>query len=376
MINVRIGFLALLLVFASACGSCDEAGSNPANNGEVDDRFVLGTAPGYAAIHLRGEGDGLGPSVRVVDFSTQTIVYETPDDIGGIQAHLSADGSRLAFTGKTAEERGVYYVDLPDGEPAKVPLAQGPDAQFAQSMLSGMSADGSRILFQCSASTEADGVVSGLCLWSNGSTELVEAPGLALDGRQAVLSADGTIAAVRINDEVHRIELDTGDTELVYDYAAAPDTTYPNDAAVPHLDISDDGAVIALSGNNDDGRAIAIVDGTTSVASIAYPLTDPSRGTGFALSSDGSQVAYNVEGELRLRTLASGDERVLGTLFGAPAWVDNDAGVASYWTDPEDSHIFEVRYHDLGDGEQVLLARAEERGLEDLLFRLFRWGGM
>lgn len=376
MRNVRIGLLALLFVFASACGSCDETGSSPANNGEVDDRFVLGTAPGYAAIHLRGEDDGLGPSIRVVDFSTQTIVYETPDDIGGIQAHLSTDGSRLSFTGKTAEERGVYYVDLPDGEPTQVPLAQGPDAQFAQSMLSGMSADGSRILFQCSASTEADGVVSGLCLWSDGTTELVEAPELDLDAGQAVLSADGTIAAVRIGTEVHRLELGTGDSELVYDYKTAPDSSYPNDTTLPSLAISTEGEVIGIAGNNDDGRAIAIVDGTTPVASIAHPITDPARGTGFALSSDGTKIAYNAEGALRVRTLSSGDERVLGTLFGAPAWVDNDAGVASYWTDPEDSHIFEVRYHDLGDGDQALLARAEDRGLEDLFFRIFRWGGM
>ncbi len=302
-----------------------------------------------------------------MDFANGEVIYETPTEFVLFNVDVSADGSRLAFGGRSGQNPNqVYTVDLPDGDPQPVGLP-GANAQILSSIMLDMSEDGSTILYNC-LGTSDEGSIDSTCLWKDGTASDLDPDGDIAGSSAAELTPDGSIAAVRNSNLIY--ELDVGATSWteVYDYDNPPMAGYPNATAQGGVSISDDGEVIAFSGNDESGedvlRAVVVMGPGTEMGLANDPVEFAARGGGISLSPDGTRVAWNNTG--RLKWFDIGNEDTLNTIdgevFNSPFFVNDDA-IAHYFVDDE-TEDFEVRYSEIGE-ETVVIASGPD-GAEDI----------
>jgi hypothetical protein len=357
----------------AACGDNATRGNNGGGpTGPLT--FTESTTPDEY-VTLLERGGVAGPRVLVLDLDEKSVIYETPSGFGGVSAFVSEDGTRLALRGQNDDRslEGIFTVALPDGELEQLPLPWS-DPAFLRIQMVGMSADGSRILYWCSATTQEDGPKEGFCLWEGGSSRFLEASS-DIANAGWVLSADGSTAVGVTGDQLYRFDLDTGEKSVLYDYTNPPSDDYPTETNVWKAAVSADGSVVAVSGLRDERRSIAILRDGQPVEALTYPATLHGRGSGFDLSRDGSMIAFNARGELHVKTVGSDDAVVAGALFGEPSWTASGAGVLSHWTDPDDFSQYQIRYTPTGSNTQDVILRATEGGLEDNLGTILRAPG-
>jgi Tol biopolymer transport system component len=269
--------------------------------------FVRDRVTGEVTLASRADG-ALGAPLRVY----------------GEQPVISADGRRVAFTAESGSETGVWVRDLAAERTFLASRADGPDGgpANAESRYPALDADGSRVAFASYATNLGDGDTDGLVDihmrdLDSGRTILVSRAvgGAKGDGESVIsdISADGTRVAfssqsTNLGDgdtdpqpDVHLRDLAAETTTLV---SATPDGAKSN-GSVYRLSLDASGTRVAFdarasnlpggSGSNSQVFVRDLAAGTLVLASRADgPEGAPAEGQslGPVISPDGGYVAF------------------------------------------------------------------------------------
>jgi dipeptidyl aminopeptidase/acylaminoacyl peptidase len=378
------GVLALGLLGCFAGGGTTEENNDEnlqtcctANVGEGSLQISNRDGGGHAVV-LASWGDDV-VRAHVIDFEAGEIAASTPEGRVVTSAWVSADGARLVYqerrpSSDIADDEVPEYIHLLDVEGGSSQIIELPDdlqaARTGYTALSGMSADGSRVLFDCRG--QRDGAaVAGLCLWEaeTGASRMVttEVPSPA----SSVISSDGTVALVGGTTAVDRVDLDDGNVNRVYNFMDAPSPEHPDQivGSGRQLDLSADGSVMAIGGSRDeeggvDGGPTTLIREISGTDTIYFHSSTPTAryGLGVDISEDGSRAAIHDGAELVV--LDVGDPSSVTTLSeeagGVPSFGPAGDSIVSLRISREtNEESVVVVEHDLDGGDPEVLLESE-----------------